>query len=311
MRISHACREISILFLIRHKNGSKYCWTFKSEKRNAHQHESIDKNRSAFFSVLRSVYNANEHRAKKLSSIHVSSKHSEQVSHCKQDYTMSSVSFHTAREEPALTFIESASGIADEDTLQVHLIQLDGLCNSVKYRRMSDAKIDDLIERIRESLLACKIGAGDVANLRDFDEEDEVDRHPPFTETLKSPVPGLSKINTWKTKVSVENWPRVAWEFTRLTEEEKEKINQMEIIELYEFVKKERPERVKKIFPNGYDGMTKARMQKRVINLLRLHYDELVAMTQTTKRDKRKEITRYLVDVKSLTADKFKFFIDG
>ena len=224
---------------------------------------------------------------------------------------MSSVSFHTAREEAALTFVESASGIADEDTFQVHLIQLAAICDSVKYRRMNDAKIDELVERACESLRACKIGARDVANLRDFDEEDEEDIHPPFIGTVDRPTPGKARISTWRSQVSVIAWPRVAWEFTRLTEEEKEKINQMEIIELYEFVKKERPERVNMIFPNGYDGMTKARMQKRVINLLRLHYDELVDLTQTTQQDKKKNIVQYLVDVKALTADKFKFFIDG
>ena len=225
---------------------------------------------------------------------------------------MSSVSFHTAREQPALTFIESASGIADEDTFQVHLIQLTGLCDSVMYRRMNDAKIDELIERTRESLLACKIGARDVANLRDFDEEDEVDRHPPFIGTADTPTIGAAKISTWKSHVTIAAWPRVAWEFTRLTEEEKDKINEMEIIELYEYVKNERPERVEKIFPYGYDGMTKERMQKRVINLLRLHYDELVEMTKTTKRDKKKDVHKYLVDIKTaLPAGKPKFFLDG
>jgi hypothetical protein len=57
--------------------------------------------------------------------------------------------------------------------------------------------------------------------------------------------------------------------------------------------------------------MTKVKIQKRVINLLRLHYDELVELTQTTGRDKKKNIVKYLVDVKSLTANKFKFFLDA
>lgn len=224
---------------------------------------------------------------------------------------MSSVTYHTAPEEPALTFIGSASGIADEDTLKVHLMQLGGLCDSLKYRRMSDAKIDELVERACESLRACKVSARDVANLGDVQDEDEVDKHPPFIGTVDTPIPGNARIRTWHTTISVAAWPRVAWEFTRLTEEEKEKIMEMEIVELYEHVKKECPERVDKIFPNGYDGMTKVKIQKRVINLLRLHYDELVELTQTTGRDKKKNIVKYLVDVKSLTTNKFKFFLDA
>lgn len=227
---------------------------------------------------------------------------------------MSSNSYFTAPEERALTFISSKDGFADDDTFGVHVLQLKAFCVSVKYRKMKDTKIDELAKLAYDMLKACKTRARDVANLSDIEEEEEEDTHPPFIGTAETPTPGKARISTWVDQVSVKAWPRVAWEHTRLTEAEKDKINNMEIIDLYDYVKKEYPERVKKIFPNGYDGMTKTRMQRRVINLLRLHYDELVQMTQTG-RSKKAKVAQYLVDVKAMTLDKdgekVKFFLDA
>ena len=132
----------------------------------------------------------------------------------------------------------------------------------------------------------------DVGNLSDIPENDAVNE-PAFVGTIKTPEPGAAKVTTWTQKFSVENWPRVAWELTRLTADEKTKINSMEIAEMLEFVRKEWPERVKIIFPPGYDGMLVEKMRARVINKLRLSYEELKAMTDTGD-DKAKK--RFVVE---------------
>ena len=69
----------------------------------------------------------------------------------------------------------------------------------------------------------------------------------------------------------------------------------MEIAELLELVRKEWPERVKIIFAPGYDGMLVEKMRARVINKLRLGYEELKAMTDTgDDRDKKRFVVDYV-----------------
>ena len=107
---------------------------------------------------------------------------------------------------------------------------------------------------------------------------------PAFVGTIVTPKPGAANVTTWTKKFTTETWPRVAWELTRLNADEKAKINSMGIAELVELVRKEWPERVKSIFPPGYDGMLVEKMRANVINKLRLSYKELKALTDGNKR---------------------------
>ena len=161
----------------------------------------------------------------------------------------------------------------------------------IKQIGLEDAEgfLDYTCEKVRSA-----VASRDVGNLSDIPENDAVNE-PAFVGTIKTPIPGSAKVTTWTRKFTTEDWPRVAWELTRLTADEKAKINSMEIAELLEFVRKEWPDRVKIIFPPGYDGMLVEKMRKRVINKLRLGYEELKAMTDTgDDRDKKRFVVEYV-----------------
>ena len=178
---------------------------------------------------------------------------------------------------PAPTFIGSSLAAADKDKRAMCTMQADVLVAMIRNFDLQDKEgyADKLHDRIT-SIDADR----DVGNLGDIPENDAVNE-PAFVGTIRTPKPGAANVTTWTKKFTVEHWPRVAWELTRLTADEKAKINSMEIAELLEFVRKEWPERVKIIFPPGYDGMLVEKMRARVINKLRLSYEELKAMTDT------------------------------
>ena len=224
-------------------------------------------------------------------------KHKKQSSHSQREHTQTQTPpatmsiFWRRPVHPAPTFIGSSLAAAEKDKLSMYTLHIDLLSDMIKHVGLEDP--EGLLEYF-DKKVRFAVASRDVANLGDIPEDDAVNE-PAFVGTIKTPKPGSAKVTTWTRKFTTEDWPRVAWELTRLTADEKAKINSMEIAELLEFVRKEWPDRVKIIFPPGYDGMLVDKMRKRVINKLRLGYEELKAMTDTgDDRDKKRFVVEYV-----------------
>ena len=106
-------------------------------------------------------------------------------------------------------------------------------------------------------------------------------------------------MTTWSKKYTVDKWPLVVYKHTRLTNEEEDRIDTLEIPQLLDMVRKECPDRENVLFPSGYDGMEVATMRRRLKNQLRLDLDELTELTQDgSKTGKKKRIVEYLVRIR-------------
>ena len=85
-------------------------------------------------------------------------------------------------------------------------------------------------------------------------------------------------METWINMYTIEEWPYVIRELTKLTQAEKDDIMKMQVPQLLDLVRSEWPGREKVVFPEGYHGMTVETMRERVIDNLRLTVHELKNM---------------------------------
>ena len=138
---------------------------------------------------------------------------------------------------------------------------------------------DDIVTMIKTLGFQNKVGD----RIASIDTPDRPENRAVNKTFIKTPKPGNANVTTWRKKYCVEDWPRVAWELTRLTADEKARINSMGTTELLEFVRTEWHERVNILFPPGCDGMLIKEMRARVIDKLRLSYQELKALTNANK----------------------------
>ena len=205
--------------------------------------------------------------------------------------------------DPEATMVDSASEHRKRSLKKLVWTQMDALIDSLR-----DFGIHTN-DSIRDEALAyftnrIKATTTDVGVLSDIEEE--------FSEAVRAQSPsrevickintfefGSAKLSTWKQEFKVKDWPLIAVKHTQLTSDEEAEIDQMEIPQLLDIVRKECPEREGIIFPSGYDGMQVATMRRRVKNQLRLDLDELTEMTQDgSKLGKKAKVIDYLIKIR-------------
>ncbi len=198
------------------------------------------------------------------------------------DLTESMVGFTriwgTPKESPK-TLISDGEHFALEDEKRFWNLKIEELCLSMQHFGMRDKP--GFLQRLSKAVNETPSGH-DVANLSELEGIPEADEEV----VVKSvngknfSLPGKSVRKTWKGKYTLSEWPEVAHALTCMNAKEKAKIRGMEIPQLKDFVANEWPARMDVIFTPGRDGVMKATLQERVINMLRLDLGELKALTE-------------------------------
>ena len=205
--------------------------------------------------------------------------------------------------DPEKTLVDSASDHRKCSLKKLVWTQMDALIDSLRDFGIhkNDAIRDEAVKYFTNRM---KASTTDVAVLTDIEEE--------FSQAVRaqSPTPdvvgkiktfefGKAKLSTWMQGFKVPEWPLVVVKHTQLTRDEEAEIDDMEIPQLLDLVRKECPEREDIIFPSGYDGMEVATMRRRVKNQLRLDLDELTELTQDgSKLGRKAKLADYLIKIR-------------
>ncbi len=184
--------------------------------------------------------------------------------------------------------ISNGEGFAMRDNQVYWDMKIDEMCMAMQYIGLRDKR--GFCKRLTEKLMKTPSGH-DVANLSDLEgiPEAEADIVTKSVGGKEFSEPGASLKKTWKDKYTIKEWPEVAYILTRMTPKEIREIRGKDFTALKDFVQNEWPARVEKIFTPGCDGMMKKTLQDRVINMLRLHLDELVALTEDPRDSSHKK----------------------
>lgn len=201
------------------------------------------------------------------------------------------------------TMIGSASEYKEKSLERLLQNQLDNVISSLR-----DFKIHEnssrRVKAIEYFASGLQAPSHDVAVLGDIEEEysDSCSSSGPPPKVVAELITfehGKAIMTTWSKKYTVDKWPLVVYKHTRLTNEEEDRIDTLEIPQLLDMVRKECPDRENVLFPSGYDGMEVATMRRRLKNQLRLDLDELTELTQDgSKTGKKKRIVEYLVRIR-------------
>ena len=167
-------------------------------------------------------------------------------------------------------------------------LHIDALSEMIKHVGVEDPEglLVYSSNKVRSAVASRNLG--DIPN-------DKADTEPYFGEPLRTPKPGAAKARKWKNRFSIEDFNRVAWEVTRLTSDEKAKINCMDIDDLMNLVRTECPYGFQVIFASRMDAMNIEKLRAEVIDKLRLSYEELKMISYTgPKRDMKSPALDYM-----------------